>query len=343
MIEDLWKSLEADALAGRAASGGWLVRLARPAANCPLLAGLELASRRRAVLLRLPRTAVPSRRNWPRSKGLEPLAVLIEGREHFGVALREYRFDDVFSALAEDLLRRVTSAGTPNEQARAFLGQLGRWQKFLSASLDGLSDEAQRGLWGELHFLRQVLCSALGPKAVMAWKGGERTQQDFQFEHAAIEVKTTLAKQPQVVRITSERQLDDSNWPALFLSVIALEVRDQGGETLAALIASLRHSLGSDPTAHEHFEDALLACGYLDLHEARYAVCGYLVRSQNSFRVKRGFPRLVERDVVDGIGDVNYGLAIAACAGFKVSSNELVASLVPGKAQRRKRRGRSRV
>lgn len=341
MIEDLWKSLEADALAGRSSRGGWLLRLAHPAASCPLLAGLELASRRRAVLLRLPRRAVPPRRSWPRSKGLEPLAVVIDGKEHFGVALKEFRFADVFSALAEDLLRRVTSAGTPDEQARAFLGQLGRWQKFLSASLDGLGDEAQRGLWGELHFLRDQLFPALGPQAVMAWKGGERTQQDFQFERAAVEVKTTLAKQPQVVRITSERQLDDSSWSALFLNVIAMEVRDQGGETLAALIESIRLKLGADPAARDSFEDALLASGYLDLHESKYMERGYLVRSESSFRVKRGFPRLVERDVVDGIGDVNYGLAIAACADFKVSSNELVATLVSRKPQRRKERGRT--
>lgn len=342
MIEDLWRSLEADALAGSAGRGGWLVRLAHPTASCPLLAGLELATRRRAVLLQLPRRAVPSRRSWPRSKGLEPLAIVIEARDHFGVALKESRFADVFSALAEDLLRRVTSAGTSEEQARAFLGQLGRWQKFLSASLDGLGDEAQRGLWGELYFLREQLIPTLGFEAVTAWIGGERTQQDFQFERAAVEVKTTLAKQPQVVRITSERQLDDANWPALFLSVIALDVREQGGETLAALIASLRRNLGSEPAAQEHFEDALLAAGYLDAHETKYMERGYLVRSQNSFRVKQGFPRLVERDVVDGIGDVNYGLAIAACADFKVSSNELVATLVPGRPHRRKGRGRIR-
>lgn len=341
MIEELWKSLEADALAGRAGRSGWLIRLAHPAVKCPLLAGLELTSRRRAVLLRLPRRAVPSRRKWPRSKGLEPLAIVIDGREHFGVALKEPRFADVFSALAEDLLRRVTSAGTPDEQALAFLGQLGRWQKFLSASLDGLGDEAQRGLWGELRLLREQLFPALGHHAVMAWKGGERAQQDFQFERAAVEVKTTLAKQPQVVRITSERQLDDTNWPALFLSVIALDVREQGGETLVALIASLRQKLESEPAAHEHFEDGLLASGYLDSHESKYIGRGYLIRSQNYFRVKRGFPRLVERDVLDGIGDVNYGLAIAACAKFKVSSNEMVATLASRKPQRRKERGRT--
>lgn len=321
-IEDLWKALEADAVAGKTGASGWLLRLAKPAAACPLFVGLELTSRRRAVLLRLPSASVPARRHWPRCKGLEPLAVAVGSHAHFGVALKEARFADVFTALVEDLVRRVTDAADPTAQARAFLGQLARWQKFLSASLEGLSEEAQRGLWGELHFLREHLFPVMGTVAVQSWKGGERAHQDFQFEHQAVEVKTTLAKKPQVVRITSERQLDNSSWDALFLNVIALDVRDGGGETLPIMVASIRaHVTGT--AEQEAFEEALLAAGYLDAHAARYLERGYILRVEKLFRVRRGFPRVVERDLMDGVGDVNYGLAVAACAEFEAALSDL--------------------
>ncbi len=337
-IEGLWAALEADAVAGNAGTSGWLLRLARPQAGCPLFIALELASRRRAVLLRLPTALVPVRRHWPRCKGLEPITVKIECEAHLGVALKETRFADVFTALAEDLTRRVSEAGTPAAQARAFLGQLARWQKFLSASQEGLTEEKQRGLWGELHFLREQLLPALGPLAVAGWKGGERAHQDFQFSTGAVEVKTTLAKQPQVVRITSERQLDDAAWPALFLQVIALETREGGGETLPAMVASLRAKLAVDGTALERFEDELLAYGYLDAHAARYAERGYLVRSEKLFRVKRGFPKLTERDLPIGVGDVGYRLAVAACERFVVKPRRLTETLSRTKSQPRKRR-----
>jgi hypothetical protein len=58
------------------------------------------------------------------------------------------------------------------EAVATLLGQLVRWQKFLAASVEGLSDEAQRGLWGELHCLRERLLPALGAAAVAGWKGG---------------------------------------------------------------------------------------------------------------------------------------------------------------------------
>lgn len=342
-IDDLWAAMDEVVDAGKTDASGWLLRLARPAAGCPLFAAIELASRRRAILLRLPADAVPSRRRWPRCKGLVPLALKIEGKEHFGVALKEDRFADVFTVLAEDLARQVSEAITPAEQARMFLGQLSRWQKFLTASTEGLTEEEQRGLWGELRFLRDRLLPVLGFPAVAGWKGAEQEHQDFQFESGAIEVKTTLAKQPQIVRITSERQLDDSAWPILILYVIALEVRDGGGETLPGVVRSLRVKLIGDPAAREQLEEGLLQVGYFDAHATRYVDRGYHVRSEIPLHVRQGFPRLAERDMPPGVGNVNYGLAISACTSFSMSGSKLKNALVdiikPSNQQKGKNNG----
>jgi len=222
----------------------------------------------------------------------------------------------------------------------ALIDGLARWQKFLSASFEGLSEEFQRGLWGELHFLREHLLPTLGAAAVNNWKGGERAHQDFQFESSAVEVKTTLAKQPQVVRITSERQLDDSAWASLFLNVIALDVRDGSCETLPAMVASLRAKLAAD-TARERFEDELLMVGYLDTHAARYMDRGYTVRADSFFRVGPKFPRLVEADMPAGVGDANYALSVAACEPFKVTSDHVEAAVVASPKPNFKRRKRA--
>ena len=318
-IENLWQAMDHDIATGTAVSAGWLLRLARPDTQCPLFAAIELATRRRAVLLRLPVDSVPSRRRWPRCKGLDPLTLRIDGKEHFGVALKEERFTDVFTSLAADLLRRVSEAASPVEQARAFLGQLSRWQKFLSASSEGLTDEEQRGLWGELKFLRDHLCPILGARSVFGWKGPEHAHQDYQFDVGAIEVKTTLAKQPQVVRITSERQLDDAAWPILILYVVALEARENAGETLPQMVAAMRTLLAGHCDAQEQFEDKLLLVGYHDAHAVRYADHGYVVRTETFLRVQEGFPLLAERNLPSGIGDVSYGLTVAACTNFAMS------------------------
>lgn len=323
-IDEQWQALEAEG----EASDSWRLQLARPIKGHPLFVAVEGA--RRALLLRVPASSIPPRHQWPVCTGLEVLAVQLTGHAHLGVALREPRFGDVFSALAEDLARRVEQeGGEPAQAVAVFIGQLMRWQRFLAASAAGLSAEAQRGLWGELHFLHTRLLPALGGAAVVGWKGPTGAHQDFQFPGAWIEVKTTLAKQPQTVRITSERQLDDTLAPALFLHVLMLETQEGGPATLPALVAQVRSALGAWPTAREPFEEALLAVGYLDRHAPRYAGVGYAVRQADDFRVGPEFPRIIEADLPVGVGDASYQLSLAACAGFTTPPATLTAALVP--------------
>lgn len=316
-IEAQWAALESEAHG--LTNDAWRLRLARPVGGHPLFAAVS--SGRRALLLRTAHTLIPARSDWPSCTGLEVVALTLDGHVYLGVVLKESRFADVFAALAEDLVRRIETAEPGAGAAIAvFLGQLRRWQRFLASSIEGLNAAAQRGLWGELHLLQTQLIPVLGPSAAVAgWKGPEGAHQDFQYAAAWVEVKTTLAKQPQSVRITSERQLDDSHGPELFLHVLALESQAAGPDTLPARVAALRNALASAPATRERFEDALLSVGYHDRDAPRYATTGYAVRRADTFRVAPGFPRIIESQLPVGVGDVAYALDLAACASFTVT------------------------
>lgn len=322
----LWAELETSAATDGAR--WWLIRC-RATPGRSLLAAREPGAGRRALLLPLDGAQAPVRRQWPRLAALSPVSVVIDDAPHIGVILAEPRFADVFDALAVDLARRVEEAADAVGAVIALLGQLHRWQRFLTATAHGLDPAAQRGLWGELHFLGESLLPALGPSAaVAAWTGPQGAHQDFQAASAWVEVKTTLAKQPQAVRITSERQLDDTRAPALFLNVLSLESQEAGADTLPARVAALRAALASAPGARESFEDALIAAGYLDRDAARYASPGYAVRRADTYRVRTGFPRIVEAGLPVGVGAVAYDLGLAACAAFAVAPEDLRAALV---------------
>jgi hypothetical protein len=323
-IEAQWQALEAEARS--LADEGWRLRLARPVGGHPLF--VAVSAQRRVLLLRVPAAIIPPRADWPACTGLDVLAVTLDGHTYLGVALRESRFADVFAALAEDLARRIEESTASGVSAvTVFVGQLRRWQRFLAVAREGLDPAAQRGLWGELHFLKTRLLPQLGDAAVAGWKGPEGAHQDFQFSSAWIEVKTTLAKQPQTVRIASERQLDDTRAPALFLHVLALEGHEGGVATLPALVADLRVALAVWPAARETFEERLLAAGYLDQHAPRYTATGYAVRQAQGFRVRDDFPRIVETSLAAGVGEVNYSLSLAACSAYLVSDAEVAAVL----------------
>jgi len=247
-IEAQWQALETEAHS--LGDEGWRLRLARPVGGHPLFAAVT--GGRRVLLVRTLAAAIPARADWPECTGLDVLAVNLDGHAYLGVALREARFVDVFAALAEDLASRIEQATLGGASVVVvFFGQLRRWQRFLAIARDGLDPASQRGLWGELHFLKTGLMPRVGAAAVAGWKGPDGAHQDFQFAGAWIEVKTTLAKQPQSVHIASERQLDDTRASALFLHVLALEAHESGPATLPAAVADLRAALAAWPTTRE--------------------------------------------------------------------------------------------
>jgi hypothetical protein len=331
-IEDIWLELERESQAGNAAA--WLTRFALPRPSQPLLVALEGSENRRALLLPLPKAAIPRRRDWPQCTGLQVFSVVISDQPYLGVRLRDSSSADVFTALAEDVAPRVAATLDPQAAVAALLGRLRRWQKFLTASTAGLSVERQRGLHGELYTLREHLLPRLGAEAaVAAWRAPRSTHQDFQVASGAVEVKTTTAKQPQSVRITSERQLDQAGIPWLFLHVVVLDerevegVHDSSGESLPDVVRALRKQLQTTAVAAETFDDRLLDVGYLEVDVPRYENRRFTLRHEHTFRVQRNFPCLVEKNLPSGVGDVSYALSLAACEPFATSIEDMLAKL----------------
>ena len=291
------------------------------------------------------KAALPPRREWPECRGLELISVALGSQPHLGVRLRDPACADVFTALAEDVAPRVASASGAKQAAAELLGRLRRWQQFLTAARETLSIEAQRGLWGELHVLRTHLLPALGVSATVAgWNASAAAHQDFQFPGTAVEVKTTAAKQPQSVRITSERQLDDTGVGALFLHVVVVDEREvpaggtAPGQSLPALIADVRAGLSADLIPLAAFNDRLLDRGWLDTHASRYEGRRWTVRVERTYRVRRGFPRLAEVDLPTGVGDVNFAVSLAACEPFAAPVPVMLKAMVGDARKRRKRR-----
>lgn len=326
-IEELWQEMEAESPANVA----WLTRYARPETGEKVLVALEEVTRARALLVPVTKAMLPPRREWPECRGLELISVSFGAQLYLGVRLRDLACSDVFTTLAEDVVLRLVGE---QDAAIGLLSRLRRWQQFLTAARDGLSVEAQRGLWGELQVLRSHLVAALGvAAAVEGWKASAAAHQDFQFPIGAVEVKTTAAKQPQSVRITSERQLDDTGVGSLFLHVVVVDEREvpasgnAPGQSLSALIAEVRSQLAADASTLATFNDRLFDRGWLDVYASRYEGRRWTVRGEHTFQVRPGFPRIVESELVVGVGDVNYAVSLAACSPFAVSVSDMLSVL----------------
>ncbi len=328
-IGEMWKEIEADleAQKGSATGAGLLTSLATSEAGQRLRVGVEWPSKARVLLFSAHAASMPPRATWPECRGLELLLdAKPSGEASLIVRLRDLRGQDVFSVLAEDLARRAVG-GSEAEAARRVLSALGRWQKFLAVAGRSLSDEARRGLWGELWALEHVVMPAVGiESAVGAWRGPAGAPQDFQYQGTAIEVKTRAARSPAVVHISGEQQLHEVPWQILFLTHIAVDEQDGAGETLPQRIARVR-SLAAVTAVAELLEDALADAGWLEAETEKHQTRGFIQRELDVFRVTASFPRLTPLVLPPGIGGVAYDLSLDAAWPFALPVTDMQQAL----------------
>jgi hypothetical protein len=137
-------------------------------------------------------------------------------------------------------------------------------------------------------------------------------------------VKTTSAKQHQKLAIASERQLNDMGAGVIVLLHLSLDVRQGQGETLPGIVASVRSFVAEDTIARDELENLLFEIGYLDIHAPRYDNISYSIREQNYFKVGADFPKIIESDLRNGVGDVRYSISVAECKHFSIPESEVI-------------------
>ena len=255
----------------------------------------------------------------------------VAGTESITVTLLDSSLADIFNVLVADVASAVAEAEGPAEGIVALNSRLGRWQQLLARVREGgLTPAEQRGLFGELHVLNELLVPALGASGgLQCWTGPLAANQDFQGENWAIEVKSTIAKQPQGFIVNNERELDGTGVDELLLLHTSLDERRGGtGQTLNDLIDELRDRFAGIADLNL-FNRLLISAGYFEEHREKYDATSYTVRLQTYFEVRDGFPRIVESDLLPGVGDTEYKVDLVACDPFKIDLAELMGRLFP--------------
>lgn len=245
------------------------------------------------------------------------------------IELNNSQHQDIFSVLCEDLIGSIMHVSNERTLVKALLNQFEKWKSlFENAGSQGLSPESQRGLFGELYFLRKLLSGNDLLNVLNSWTGPENQIHDFQNGDCSVEVKTTHGNNHQRIQISSERQLDTSHIENLFLFHLSLDSRHQDGETLNQMVDSVSMLLDSDSAALNKFNSKLLTVGYFNHHRELYNDTGYLIRQDNYYKVEHDFPRIEELDVRQGVGDVKYSIIVSGCQDYLISENLVTEKLL---------------
>jgi hypothetical protein len=280
---------------------------------------ISLESGMPGLMLKLPRLPQP----YPRLPKLKNLTISFRPSAKgaaFVLGLKAQSQVGIFETLCRD----VISAGEAGEDLESALSRTiqrtRRWHHLMRGGRPGgLSVEEQRGLVGELAFVRELVTGCGPEMAIEAWTGPAGSAKDFEFIGSCVEVKTRRVAAKPFVSISSEDQLADVEGSRLFLRVVnvASAVLPEGN-SLHDHVSMTAMLFEKDGDAFDAWEEALYSTGYDP--ENSYDGRHWQLGSSGNYEVVTGFPRITS-PLSTGIGNVRYMISIDAIAHFEFSAN----------------------
>lgn len=264
----------------------------------------------------------------PKLRNLEIRFQTLPGGPILYIRLKDSSQLELFETLCRDVKAAGELAVTEAEALERAIGRTFRWHYLLrGGKLEVLSEEAQKGLIGEIEVLKSLI-STLGPKpALTAWTGPSGAPKDFELRADCIEVKARRGASQPFVKITSEHQLADVPDRRLWLGVIAVDkVQPPHGRTLTEHVAEVTDLLErTEPSAIMDWDLHLADAGFDVLHD--YSGWRWIVASPEFHAVTDGFPRIAA-PVPLGVAGVSYALALSACTPFRADWSSIQSRLV---------------
>jgi hypothetical protein len=228
--------------------------------------------------------------------------------------------ENIFESVISDICENVVQLLNKNYFLVVITKVLNEWKLFFDKlENDIMSVSKQEGLVGELYFLKDYLFNKYSfTESLSFWTGPERSNHDFQIFTNAIEVKTTSSKQHKKFIISSEKQLDNTGLKHLYLSLFSLNLHsNMHDKTLPVLIKKIYTLLQEDAFATFQFQIKLAKYGYNEALKDKYTI-GFSLFNVKFYEVREGFPRLLEGNLPDGVGDLKYSVVVSACTPFEI-------------------------
>ncbi|WP_299841636.1 PD-(D/E)XK motif protein [uncultured Jannaschia sp.] len=244
---------------------------------------------------------------------------MVEGRNSYCLSLGERTHIDLFATLCRDVVEAAEAAGDLQSALQRAVRRTMRWHHLLRGGGRGLSIEEQRGLVGELVFLRELVGEVGALSAAEAWRGPEESAKDFELPGFYVECKARRSAAHPKVRISSEAQLTEIPGARLFLRVQDVDTAlDVDGMTLTQHVERTAALFEDDILAHDVWDQRLSGTGYDpgEVEENR----SWHLGTVRMFEVRKGFPRLVP-PLPAGVEAVEYSIRLDDCTDFRASSN----------------------
>lgn len=228
---------------------------------------------------------------------------------------------EIFEVLCRDLISVAVGNENDQDMISKIALRLLRWKKLLQQDLkNSFSVQKQMGLFGELHFIKDVLKNEIGlEQAIENWNGPNFDKQDFVLENAVAEVKTYKTANEKVVEISSKEQLYTPK-ENLFLAAFSLS-ENRVGYTVKDLVDDIIENVVGQ-SLRDAFINKVEKYGFIP-ELVKEPLISFIVDESNYYKVENEFPRVVPDNLAQGIQRLKYTIDLTSCEDYKIEKEEL--------------------
>ena len=238
-----------------------------------------------------------------------------DGKYAISFTLMDKKQEDVFITMAGDIIE-YSNVETDDIALLKVLRRYNAWLKLLDHKSNAvLGSNTQKGLIGELLFLKEKIDNGMSPSALAGWVGSEGADQDFVYADCWHEIKSTGASSAEI-SISSVEQLDRNDEGELIVYRIDKCAPDQPNSfTLYGLV----HEVIDLISRHGENPDELIlklgSAGYIDMKE--YDKQHFSISSKQIYAVNDSFPRIRRSHIPVEITNATFQIDIPSIKSWE--------------------------
>ncbi|WP_026899237.1 PD-(D/E)XK motif protein [Daejeonella oryzae] len=288
-----------------------------------LFIGLS-AELKRGLILKLPGNYLPDfQSSVKQNLSLE----LFPDTRWVVLTLLDEQYIDLFDDLIFSIYNKISNISEASVYVSELLKTYHKWSEFFQENQgNGLTDDAVKGIFGELVVLNDILKSTGSGEindVLNSWKGPYDTGQDFIGEHKNIEVKTKLNSAAHV-RISSEFQLQPEPGKELDLLIVNINPDPLDGNSLKDLVLIIRDYVVSKLGDYTILLKSLSQKGLTIRNLENYDHLKFIALNMVTYScTDDDFPRLIRTNLPDAINTVSYKLNLTAIQPYLIYDKTL--------------------
>ena len=238
---------------------------------------------------------------------------LSNGNTVLEFALLNKEYEEEYIRLCWDM---IDASEMSKRATQAMIRRYTYWMKLLSLRSESFGFSQQKGLLGELLYLRESMDCLGCEKALSAWQGPDGSDQDFVFETSWTEIKT-VSMAADKVKISSMQQLEQESAGELRIYVLEKTTEGPDRYNLVGTVNGIKDVLKDEPHYSDQFAMKLYRYGYREKDIERYKQYYFRLIDIRKYTVADDFPKITRKNADPAIVSCEYEISLPAMEPYR--------------------------